>query len=227
MRSGSGPSVRSSRPKANQRGSRSVLAEQAVGDEQERRRPDVAGRAAEAAGDGGHQRPADAVDGADAGGDALLALEVLRVGERAQAGDERRRERVGVVDVVGEARRRGPRRRACGRRRRRTARAVTALVGAAVAVAARARRRPSPTGCSRSGPRGRAYASSEPEPVAGLQLPLAVVARPPRRCPRRSPGSRRSRRRRSGPSASTIASARAGRSSPSPRIGCPIVDRVA
>ena len=57
------------------------LPEQAIGKEQQRGRPVLLRRVAEAALDGGQERPADAVDGADAGRDPLLAGEVLRVGE--------------------------------------------------------------------------------------------------------------------------------------------------
>ncbi len=66
-------------------GFEAVLAEQAVGDEQERRGPILAGGLAEAARDRGHQRPADAVDRPDARGDPLGALEVLRIGEALEA----------------------------------------------------------------------------------------------------------------------------------------------
>jgi hypothetical protein len=52
--------------------------------------------------DGGEQRPADAVDGADAGRDPLLAGEVVRVGEPASPRSGRG-EAVRVVAEVGEA----------------------------------------------------------------------------------------------------------------------------
>ena len=104
-----------------------VLAEQPVGDEEQRGGPDIAGRAAEAAGDRRHQRPADAVDGADPRGDPLLPVEVLRVGEGPEAGHERRGEGVGVVDVVRQAGAEGLGAGLCSATKA-TARAVTGLV---------------------------------------------------------------------------------------------------
>ncbi len=80
------------------------LAEEPVGDEQERRRTVSAGGVPEAARDGREERPADAVDGADAGCDPLLAGEVLRVGQRAKARREGRGECVWVVGELGECR---------------------------------------------------------------------------------------------------------------------------
>ena len=91
-----------------------LLAEEPVGDEQERRRAIAARGVPEAAGDGGEERPADAVDEPEAGRDALLAGEVLRIGERAEAGGQRPREAVGVVGELGEGRAEGLGRLAMG-----------------------------------------------------------------------------------------------------------------
>ena len=79
-----------------------VLVEQPVGDEQEARRAVALGGVPEAAGHGRHQRPAHAVDGADAGRDPLLAFEVLGVGETLEAGRQGVRECVGVLDELCE-----------------------------------------------------------------------------------------------------------------------------
>ena len=57
------------------------LVEEAIGEEQEGRRPVTARRVAEPALDRGEERPADAVDGADPGRDALLSGEVVRIGQ--------------------------------------------------------------------------------------------------------------------------------------------------
>ena len=61
------------------------LAEEAVGDGEPAGRAIAAGGLAEAALDGREQRPAHAVDGADAGRDALLAGQVLGIGEALEA----------------------------------------------------------------------------------------------------------------------------------------------
>src|SRR3954451_6047011 len=78
------------------------LAEEPIGDEQERRRAVGTSRIAKATCDGRQQRPADAVDGTDAWSDALLAGEVLRVGEAAKRRGQRLGEPVRVVEVLGE-----------------------------------------------------------------------------------------------------------------------------
>ena len=97
-----------------------LLAEQAIGDEQQRGRAVAARRLPETADDGREQRPADAVRRAEARRDDLLALEVLRIGQ-GRRGPSRRAaaKRVGILEVVGQAVTRGPRRPACGRRRTR------------------------------------------------------------------------------------------------------------
>ena len=88
-----------------------ILVEQAIGQEQEGRRTVVLRGDPETARDGGHQRPADAVDGTETGCDTLLSLEVCGVGELREPGDERVRERVRVVEVSRRGRCRSPRRR--------------------------------------------------------------------------------------------------------------------
>ena len=141
-------------PKANQRGSSSRLAEEAVGDEEPRARAIAAGRLAEAALDGLDQRPADADDGADPGRDPALALEVLRVGERPRgrcAG--RRRTRPGRRSAR-RGRRRAPRPRRVWSATNAMARSVVGLVAALAhgraARRRRRRRRRPPSGGSRS-----------------------------------------------------------------------------
>ena len=58
-----------------------LLAEEPIGHEQERRRAIAARRVPEATRHGSEERPADAVDEPEAGRDALLACEVVRIGE--------------------------------------------------------------------------------------------------------------------------------------------------
>ena len=125
------------------------LAEQAIGDEQQRRRPVAAGLAAEPARDRRQERPADAVDRADAGRDVAHALLVLRVREALQPAPKGARERVRIADVVGE---RGPERlgrglaggderdRALGRRAR--GRRRRCVIAGAVRAAGRSVERP-------------------------------------------------------------------------------------
>ncbi len=84
--------------------------------------------------DGGHQRPADAVDRADAGRDALLALEVRRVGEAREA---RRAGRAANASGSSmSSARLAPSASAAGRcvGDEATARSVVALVGGRVGV---------------------------------------------------------------------------------------------
>ena len=81
-----------------------VLPEQPVREEQETRGAVAFGRVPEPSRHGCHQRPADAVEGRDAGCDPPLAFEVLGVGESPEAGRQRVSERVGVLDEVGEVR---------------------------------------------------------------------------------------------------------------------------
>ena len=76
------------------------LAEEAIGDEQQRRGGVAPRFVAEATGDRGQQRPPDAEDRADTGGDKLHAFLVLGVGEPFQPASQRRCERVRVADQL-------------------------------------------------------------------------------------------------------------------------------
>ena len=79
-----------------------LLAEQAIGDEQQRGRPVAAGRLPETADDGREQRPADTVRRAQARCHELLAREVLRIGQGGEALAESVGERIGILEVVGQ-----------------------------------------------------------------------------------------------------------------------------
>src|SRR3954454_14653910 len=84
-----------------------VLPEQPVGDEQEACRPVPRGRVSQPSRNGRHQRPTHAVDRTDAGGDTLLAFEVLPVGESLEAGRQRTTEGIRVLDELCEVRSEG------------------------------------------------------------------------------------------------------------------------
>ena len=77
-----------------------LVAQERVRDVEEGRGPVAPGRGSQAAADRGEQGLTDAQDRADAGGDAALAVEVVRVGEPLQADADRGRERSWVVDQV-------------------------------------------------------------------------------------------------------------------------------
>ena len=104
VRSVSVASVRSRRPKANQRASSSASRNRRSARNSSGCRPVTARRVAEPALHGGEERPADAVDGADAGRDALLPGEVVGIGQIGEAAPQRCGERVRVVGQVGEGR---------------------------------------------------------------------------------------------------------------------------
>ncbi len=80
------------------------LAEEPVGDEQERGRPIVTGGATEAANDRGEERSADAVDRAETRSDANLARAIRRVGQTSQAIAQGLRERIGLADALRDRR---------------------------------------------------------------------------------------------------------------------------
>jgi hypothetical protein len=78
------------------------LTEEAVGEEEQRRRAFLSGRLAEAPRHGRQQGPANAKKRPDAGRHSLLAGEIVGVGQLGQAAADRRCERVGIVRQLGK-----------------------------------------------------------------------------------------------------------------------------